>query len=409
MAPNPSLSLYRGKTYNTHSAPSFQLGPSSRFSPYVLTKDRNDKAVSLGALRLGGNQNQRMIMSQDLETICSYISKIVSSDTSGTGLGGNQLSSTSQEIVKFLWNMEQLISDFIQKVEGLRNHSVLMKSGLMEHLLMLHSILCWYLMNAKDVTPNAIRNNDILSQSLNTFIQSLSSFVSSDLITLDTAQSATEALQVIEETRKDFFRRLQLVRGFSPSSYAKTFYKIENNKFNGFHFNRLGRCANDPPAALILQSCAFYDLAFLIQYQHQIEPLLLQKGYDDRGKSFLKIVKATANLQAEMIQCYEKHDDRQSALLYYLEQIFPSNHIFRWEQKSRITKEGRSTIDLVYLRIKDRLPLIFVEVKIERGQGGDPFMQNVSMYGLSIAQKRFDNMREKTGGAAFFFQVTGAF
>jgi len=113
-------------------------------------------------------------------------------------------------------------------------------------------------------------------------------------------------------------------------------------------------------------------------------------------------------LQQSMPKLYSAHDERLRAFLDALKKIFPENREYEWcmNEPANVVDsdiQSRYKIDIVYRYKTTRIPLIFVEVKLEMGEGGDPFWQNNRLYQTYIKDPRV----LATGAPVFFVQLCG--
>jgi len=125
---------------------------------------------------------------------------------------------------------------------------------------------------------------------------------------------------------------------------------------------------------------------------------------------FIQIDRCVRTLQLTMPQIFSTHDARQKAFLEALLEVFPQNAYHEWcpnEPADLLNSPGNQTkhkIDLVYRNKITHVPLIFVEVKLEMGEGGDPFWQNNRLYQTYI-ELCPDALR--TGAPVFFLHLCG--
>jgi hypothetical protein len=125
--------------------------------------------------------------------------------------------------------------------------------------------------------------------------------------------------------------------------------------------------------------------------------------------SFINVYQAANELLHSMPHFYLSHDDRLNDFQKALLSVFPENEEYEWTLNTP-ADQGLSSetvtyrIDMVYRYKITSIPLIFVEVKLEFGEGGNPFWQNHRLY-QSYAEK---NPKSRFNGApVFFVQLCG--
>jgi len=127
-------------------------------------------------------------------------------------------------------------------------------------------------------------------------------------------------------------------------------------------------------------------------------------------ENFIALDRCVRTLQDTMPQFFATHDERQKAFLEALLEVFPQNDLYGWFQNEPADllnpphNRSKHKIDLVYLHKLTRIPLIFVEIKLEMGEGGDPFWQNNRLYKTLI-----DSCPpvRKSGAPVFFLHLSG--
>jgi len=131
-------------------------------------------------------------------------------------------------------------------------------------------------------------------------------------------------------------------------------------------------------------------------------------NYDE--KTSIQVDRCVRTLQQTMPQIFSTHDAQQKAFLEAFLEAFPQSTMFEWcqnEPADLLNSPGNQTkhkINLVYRHKKTLVPLIFVEVKLEMGEGGDPFWQNNRLYQTYI--ELCPDVR-KTGAPVFFVHLCG--
>jgi hypothetical protein len=137
-------------------------------------------------------------------------------------------------------------------------------------------------------------------------------------------------------------------------------------------------------------------------------------GCSDEGEFIdldtrMELEECISMLRHSMPQFYSSHDGRLRAFLDALKKIFPENSQYEWciNEPANVVDPTDSQspykIDIVYRYKTTRIPLIFVEVKLEMGEGGDPFWQNNRLYQSFITEPQ---VRE-TEAPVFFVQLCG--
>jgi hypothetical protein len=127
-------------------------------------------------------------------------------------------------------------------------------------------------------------------------------------------------------------------------------------------------------------------------------------------EKFIQLDRCVRTLQETMPQLFSTHDARQKAFLKALLEVFPETAHYEWcpnepaDLLNTPMNRTKHKIDLVYRHRKTHIPLIFVEVKLEMGEGGDPFWQNNRLYQTYI--ELCPNVR-RTGAPVFFLHLSG--
>jgi hypothetical protein len=125
---------------------------------------------------------------------------------------------------------------------------------------------------------------------------------------------------------------------------------------------------------------------------------------------FIELDRCVRTLQDTMPQFFATHDERQKAFLEALLEVFPQTDLYGWFQNEPADllnppyNRTKHKIDLVYLHKTTRIPLIFVEIKLEMGEGGDPFWQNNRLYQTFITSCP---AVRKSGAPVFFLHISG--
>jgi hypothetical protein len=177
-------------------------------------------------------------------------------------------------------------------------------------------------------------------------------------------------------------------------------------------FVRDGRMGTAPVALELLHAAfrTFTYWSFLDPYPLPGSPARSKEKREINNDVFIKVYQTANQLLFSMPQLYSSHDDRlhdfQKALLL----IFPENDFYEWchnipaDQGLPDGSRVKYKVELVYRNKQTRVPLIFVEVKLELGEGGNPFWQNHRLY-QSYTKK---NMKSRHNGApVFLIQLCG--
>jgi hypothetical protein len=131
---------------------------------------------------------------------------------------------------------------------------------------------------------------------------------------------------------------------------------------------------------------------------------------DPDDDNVIQLDRCVRTLQQTMPKIFSNHDARQKAFLEALVEAFPEDPYYEWcpnEPADVLNSPGNQTkykIDLVYRNRLTLVPLIFVEVKLEMGEGGDPFWQNNRLYQTYI---ELCPEALKNGAPVFFLHLCG--
>jgi len=169
-------------------------------------------------------------------------------------------------------------------------------------------------------------------------------------------------------------------------------------------------CQFCPPPSIFAAQCGVVQSQFSLGLNPYPFPRPLWEDKRDIDKeSFICVYQAVYHLLFSMPVFYTAHDDCMEELKKALLQIFPDNEIFQWcanVPANQGIPEGtpvRYKGDLVYQCKKTLVPLIFIEVKLELGEGGNPFWQNHHLYQSYIKE----NMQARCRAPVFFVQLCG--
>ena len=169
----------------------------------------------------------------------------------------------------------------------------------------------------------------------------------------------------------------------SPSNYCigPTYRRCQCNPKQAVH----DRCVGTAIPMELLHPCfrTFTYWSFL-------EPYLFPRPHWEMSRqidksAFICVYQTIYQLLFSMPVFYTAHDDCVEEFKKALLIIFPDNDKFQWYANVPVDQglsEGtrvRYKVDLVYQCKKTLIPLIFVEVKLEMGKGGNAFWQNQTL------------------------------
>jgi len=194
----------------------------------------------------------------------------------------------------------------------------------------------------------------------------------------------------------------------APSIYCLSphYRRFQSNPRTAVRDGRAGT----PPIALELLHLSFRT--FTYWSFHNPYPLPGSPAHSQDARSidedaFIKVYQAANQLLLSMPQLYKSHDDRLDDFRTALLLIFPNNEDYEWVSSMPTGSCGpasRYKVDLVYRYRRNRIPLFFVEVKLELGEGGNPFWQNHRLYQSYTKE----NIQSRQNGApVFFIQLCG--
>jgi hypothetical protein len=140
------------------------------------------------------------------------------------------------------------------------------------------------------------------------------------------------------------------------------------------------------PVALELLHVAFRTFtywSFLDPYPLPGSSSSSQERRQINKEAFINVYQAANELLLSMPQLYTSHDDRLDDFKKALLLIFPEDDDHEWSQNTP-ADQGHSNVkykvDITYRHKRNKVPLIFAEVKLELGEGGNPFWQNHRLY-----------------------------
>ena len=143
------------------------------------------------------------------------------------------------------------------------------------------------------------------------------------------------------------------------------------------------------PVALELLHISFRTFtywSFVNPYPLPSSPAHSQERRVINEDAFINVYQAANQLLFSMPQLYASHDDQLDDFKNALLLIFPKNDTYEWCQNMPADQglsDGSSVkykINITYRHKRTHVPLIFVEVKLELGEGGNPFWQNHRLY-----------------------------
>ena len=197
----------------------------------------------------------------------------------------------------------------------------------------------------------------------------------------------------------------------APSTYCfgRPYRRCQFNPQMAVRDGRTGAA----PVALELLHFSFRTFtywSFINPYPLPGSPAYLSETREIDKKAFIRVYQAANQLLFSMPQLYTAHDDRLGDFKKALLLIFPENEDYQWRTNmsadQNFSESGavRYKVDLVYRHRHTRVPLIFVEVKLELGEGGNPFWQNHRLYQSYIKK----NLHSRHNGApVFLVQLCG--
>lgn len=168
--------------------------------------------------------------------------------------------------------------------------------------------------------------------------------------------------------------------------------------------------AGTPPIALELLHLSFRTFTYWSFHNPYPLPGSPAHSQDKRSidvDAFIKVYQAANQLLLSMPQLYKSHDDRLDDFRTALLLIFPNNEDYEWVASMATGSVGpaaRYKVDLVYRYRHTRIPLFFVEVKLELGEGGNPFWQNHRLYQSYTKENK---QSRQNGAPVFFIQLCG--
>jgi hypothetical protein len=197
----------------------------------------------------------------------------------------------------------------------------------------------------------------------------------------------------------------------APSTYCFG-RPYRRSQYNPQMTVRDGRTGAAPVALELLHFSfrTFTYWSFINPYPLPGSPAYLRETRQIDKKAFIRVYQVANQLLFSMPQLYTAHDDRLGDFKKALLLIFPDNDDYHWcnnmSADQNLSESGpvRYKVDLVYRHGQHRVPLIFVEVKLELGEGGNPFWQNHRLYQSYIKK----NLRARHNGApVFLVQLCG--
>jgi len=192
-----------------------------------------------------------------------------------------------------------------------------------------------------------------------------------------------EKLNDLEKLRIKAIDRSQELPAPSTYCLGASYRRAKTNSMMAVRDGRRDR----PPVALELLHISFRTFT----YWSFVDPLPLPGSptYSTESrlikdkKAFINVYQAANELLLSMPQLYTSHDDRLDDFKKALLLIFPEDDDHEWSQNTP-ADQGHSNVkykvDITYRHKRNKVPLIFAEVKLELGEGGNPFWQNHRLY-----------------------------
>ncbi|PPQ96521.1 hypothetical protein CVT26_010437 [Gymnopilus dilepis] len=182
----------------------------------------------------------------------------------------------------------------------------------------------------------------------------------------------------------------------SPSEYAKSFMKYQSIPTMSVR-NAPG---GDTTISVDLMSLTLYTVSFL---WHQCSQVV----HNNFGNSLLRLYKEVATILDTEMAGDMSHELRVQRFAAALHKILPSNGKYQWYFNDPVVAGSQFKIDMVLRRKSDLYPMLFVEVKRHKGEGGNPFMQNSRYYREAFQPEGLEEVLKATGGVALFMQLDG--
>jgi hypothetical protein len=219
-------------------------------------------------------------------------------------------------------------------------------------------------------------------------------------------------LDDLEISFRKAIAQLQVHDAPAPSTYClRSAYK--DCQLDSHMAVRDGRTGTVPVALELLHISfrTFTYWSFLNPYPLPGSPAWKKEKrlIDEDKDAFIKVYQAANQLLFSMPHFYDTHDDRLFDFKKALQLIFPEDGDFEWSHSAPADQglsnvSNKYKIDIVYRNKETSIPLIFAEVKLELGEGGNPFWQNHRLY-QSYTKSNPESRRN--GAPVFLIQLCG--
>ena len=220
-----------------------------------------------------------------------------------------------------------------------------------------------------------------------------------------------EKLNDLEKLRIKAIDRSQELPAPSTYCLGASYRRAKTNSMMAVRDGRRDR----PPVALELLHISFRTFT----YWSFVDPLPLPGSptYSTESrlikdkKAFINVYQVANQLLVSMPQLYESHDDRLHEFKKALLLIFPEDATHEWCTNVSVCQKVSGSggvptykVDITYRTKQSHIALIFVEVKLELGEGGNPFWQNHRLY-QSYAKENLNS--RQNGAPVFLVQLCG--
>lgn len=220
----------------------------------------------------------------------------------------------------------------------------------------------------------------------------------------------TSELDYLDTLRNAIIKHSHVSNLPRPSTYclAPNYKKAQSNTQFAV---RDGRTGTIPVALELLHNSfrTFTYWAFLDPYPLPGSPARSEEKRKIDNNAFIKVYQAANRLLLTMPVFYTSHNDRVSKFKEALQSIFPDDADYGWFQEVPADQglpniPAKIKVDIVYRHKATRIPFIFAEVKLEFGEGGNPFWQNHRLY-QTYATENFES--RNNGAPIFLVQLCG--
>ena len=230
-------------------------------------------------------------------------------------------------------------------------------------------------------------------------------------------QKLVARFQLLEQLRKECMSKARKV---PPSRYCK-FPAWQRCQAVPEMTIRAGRYKPLPsyPLPLELLHDSFRTFTYWMMYPPKLNPESISTSLESNStavppeaqSSLIQVAQCADILQHNMPQMFDGHDHRLTSFLNALRAAFPDDADHEWCTNVNPMLDGSqpqnskdSKVDILYRHRITLIPIIYVEVKLELGLGGDPFWQNSRLYRLYT--QRTKNACGN-GAPVFFIHLTG--